>query len=378
MKAIQNGNRFNIYDDSMKTYDNLPAQTYNLCFDQKTGFYLEKFADVKVNENVYGCHEEKVNKVLKSFNMFTRSLGVILSGDKGIGKSLFSKLLGQKAIEKGIPLILCNNYYPGIADYVNSISQEVMILFDEFDKTFPSKKDMCPNPQTEMLTVFDGVSMNKKLFVITCNRLYDLNEFLLNRVGRFHYHFRFEYPTDKEIKIYLEDHLDEQYYAEIENVIKFSHRVELNYDSLRGIAFELNCGSTFSEAIQDLNILDVDNPNSCGYSFAVHCEDGTVIKDSGYSRLRLFSSTETTIAIEDESQYYTLYNISFVPIEIDYDEYYKGLIVPLDNNNCVKGQILTREPNDEDETVCYNKYAHLVPKMLVISKIQNESLKYKV
>lgn len=53
----------------------------------------------------------------------------------------------------------------------------------------------------------------------------------------------------------MEDKLEEQYYGEIENVIAFSLRMKLNYDCLRAIAFELNTGSRFKEAIEDLNIL---------------------------------------------------------------------------------------------------------------------------
>ena len=40
----------------------------------------------------------KVKKVLHAFERFQRSLGTILSGDKGIGKSVFAKLLCQKDI----------------------------------------------------------------------------------------------------------------------------------------------------------------------------------------------------------------------------------------------------------------------------------------
>ena len=181
-----------------------------------------------------------------------RNLGVILSGDKGIGKSLFSKMLGIKAKENEVPVILVDEYIPGIANFLDDIEQTVMVLFDEYDKTFDEKKYNC---QAEMLSLFDGMSAGKKLFVITCNKIDELSSFLLNRPGRFHYHFRFAYPTVDEIQAYMEDKLEEQYYGEIENVIAFSLRMKLNYDCLRAIAFELNTGSRFKEAIEDLNIL---------------------------------------------------------------------------------------------------------------------------
>lgn len=39
-------------------------------------------------------------------------------------------------MEMGIPLIVVDKFIPGIASYIESIDQEVMVLFDEFDKTF--------------------------------------------------------------------------------------------------------------------------------------------------------------------------------------------------------------------------------------------------
>ena len=96
------------------------------------------------------------------------------------------------------------------------------------------------------------------MFVITCNEIRNLNDFLVNRPGRFHYHFRFEYPTSDEIRLYLQDNLNEKYWGEIEEVVKFATKVNLNYDCLRAIVFELQLGEPFAEAIKDLNIVNID------------------------------------------------------------------------------------------------------------------------
>lgn len=217
----------------LQTSDKLSAQCYQVDFNPQAGFYLTKYDDIKISEKIYRVHLQKVQKVLGSFKLVNRNLGVILSGDKGIGKSLFAKLLAARGIEEGYPLIIVNCYYPGIADFLASIQQEVIVLFDEFDKTFSGKRDesnSIDDPQTEMLTLFDGLSQGKKLFVITCNELRGLNDYLVNRPGRFHYHIRFEYPTDMEVKSYLEDQVPECMYSEINKVIAFSHKVNLNYD----------------------------------------------------------------------------------------------------------------------------------------------------
>lgn len=64
-----------------------------------------------------------------------------------------------------------------------------------------------------------------------------LNSYIVNRPGRFHYHFRFNYPEPEDIREYLHDQLMPGYDAEIEKIVEFSRTVSLNYDCLRAIAF---------------------------------------------------------------------------------------------------------------------------------------------
>lgn len=122
-----------------------------------------------VEEKIYGCHPEKARKVLAAFKDFQRSLGVIMSGAKGIGKSVSAKLIAAEALDDGMPVIICDQYIPGISSFIESIEQEVMILFDEFDKAFAKTND--DDPQASMLSLFDGTAVGKKLYVVTCNYL---------------------------------------------------------------------------------------------------------------------------------------------------------------------------------------------------------------
>lgn len=325
MKVVSTGNTFKIYDDSLKTFDKLPNQVYLVKFNQMTGFYLEKFSDIEVKEKVYGVHQTKVDKVMNSFKTFERSLGVILSGAKSIGKSLCAKLLSERAVKEGYPLIIVNGYIPGIADYLNEIEQEVVVLFDEFDKTFfaggNNRENSVNDPQTEMLSLFDGISQGKKLFIVTCNELRNLNNYLVNRPGRFHYHFRFDYPSSEEITEYLEDKIDEVYFKEIEKVISFSRKVDLNYDCLRAIAFELQSGISFEEAIQDLNIINLSMEI---YNLTLVFQDGTKLKYNR-SALDMFDDNETCINFcDDKGRDVYVY---FTPSDNTYDLAKGGCVV---------------------------------------------------
>lgn len=290
-RIISTGSTYRIYGEDLKTYEKLPAQIYSVSFSKMSGFYLEKHADIEINEEkIYGVHMEKVEKVLNAFHNFNKNLGVILSGAKGIGKSLFSKILAIEAVKRELPVIIIDSYIPGIANFIEEIEQEVLVMFDEFDKTFGgvNKADGMADPQTELLTLFDGLAQGKKLYVITCNELRTLSDYLVNRPRRFHYHFRFDYPTDAEITEYMKDKLDNQYYGEIEKVIAFSKRTSLNYDCLRAIAFELNTGLSFEVAIKDMNILHLEDMQ---YTVTFYTQNGN--SDSQTRTMDLFDRTNT-------------------------------------------------------------------------------------
>ena len=296
MKIIETGTTYKVYGEDLVVLDNLPAQTYKVGCGQFTGFFLEKQHDLEIKENkIYGVHEEKANKVLSRFEKSRKNLGVILSGDKGIGKSLFARLLAQKAIQNGIPVILVDDFIPGIDDFLNDIKNEVLVLFDEFDKTFARSKDK--DPQSKMLSLFDGTSSGKKLFVVTCNNYRDLNEYLINRPGRFHFHFRFEYPTADEVKDYLRDKLDGKYHSEINKVASFSRKIKLNYDCLSAIALELNEGETFEDAIKDLNIVNASEREN-RYNIKLFTEEGIVFTTDNVA-LDLFGGENNSLRVDD-------------------------------------------------------------------------------
>lgn len=370
MKVINTGNTYEIFDDSLQTHEALPTQTYVVRFSKDRGFYLEKYVEIDVKESkIYGVHLDKVNKVLDAFGKFERNLGVILSGDKGIGKSLFAKLLSCEAMKRDIPLIVVDTFVPGIASYIERIEQEVVVLFDEFDKTFGElrAKDGEASPQTNLLSLFDGVSGGKKLFVITCNDMSKLNAYLINRPGRFHYHFRFDYPSADEIREYLMDKLDESKYGEVDKVIAFSKKINLNYDCLRAIAFELNSGEKFEDAIKDLNIINVSSEK---YNVTLYYDNGITATQRGVY-LDLFREDEETVYLYD-SKGNNFVDVDFTPTDCKFDPVRMANIISAEDLK------LSYDNSDDDckEIIAKAKSANV--ECMIITRQRGRSIHYIV
>lgn len=336
MNIVHSGSTYQVYGDALQTYKELPIGTYEIGFHKMMGFFLKDHADLDVKEEkIYGSSPVKVEKVLKGFQKVDRNFGVILSGKKGIGKSLFARQLAVRAKEYNLPLIIVPNYVPGIADFISSIEQEVIVLFDEFEKTFASGDDH--NPQEELLSLFDGIDGGKKLFIITCNEVHKLNSYFINRPGRFHYHFILGNPSPEEIREYMEDKLDPEYHSCIKKLLSFAINVDLTYDILRAIAFEINCGYSLEETLMDLNISKEGTPK---YNIKVEFADGSIrIREK--ERINTYSSDKNYFWFDGKiGSYRSAIRLDFIPANI---------IVDLDHSEMTIDPSLVDKYVDEDD-----------------------------
>lgn len=331
MSVVNTGDTFRFFGSDMKTFGNLPAAVYTVSFSMDTGFFLTSHLPFTVTEKVYGGYDEKVRKIMRTYSAFDRSLGVILTGHKGSGKSLCAKMLAIKCVENGIPVIVCNQYIKGLVGFIESIPDNCMVLFDEFDKTFSCDDDDSDNPQNSMLPLFDGTSCGKKLFVVTCNNARKLSQYMINRPGRFHYNFEFGVPGCTEIEEYLKDNLKPEYYDKIRDVITLSYKVDLSYDCLRAIAIELNFGETLNEAMQDLNIIDSEDVY---FDVCVRFKDGTEIFDNNK---RIYTNPDYSDKIRmynkhNELVFWFIYSSNDIKIDDKYGMYIDGKDLKVSND----------------------------------------------
>lgn len=236
---IKNGLIYKQVESSIQLVEQLPKKIYNVCMNPKTGeIYLEEFADEFVfGFKVYGLESNFINHVLTTYEHTETNLGVLLNGIKGTGKTVSAKMIANRL---GLPVLLVNAPYPGLADFVAKIGCPVTLMFDEFEKNF----DTHEKEDVELLSLMDGVfnSPYRRVFLLTTNRLY-VNENLLGRPSRIRYRKSFGNLSPEVVKEYLDDNLLHKEFAG--DIIEFIDTLSIStIDILKSIVEEVNIHKT--------------------------------------------------------------------------------------------------------------------------------------
>lgn len=175
------------------TYDLEPGKVYDLLIKTVWGEQVTKFelnGKMNLPPTVYQTKKDKlfIDRVLKNFNSSDKNTtGVLLTGDKGTGKSVTAKILAEKA---KLPIIVINPSLEEkyLEEFFKEFDTPVCILFDEVDKNFNTQK---------MLTFLDGMHKTaKKLVVMTANDEDGLSHFIKNRCSRIRYYRHYSMKDD--------------------------------------------------------------------------------------------------------------------------------------------------------------------------------------
>ncbi len=236
--------------EQLDLHEELPAGNYVIKQNEMTGqLYLEQIESFEVTGKLYGDTVKNTHRILSTFNDRDSGTGVMLAGEKGSGKSLLAKNISYEAYKQGIPTIVINSPWCGdkFNAFIQSIEQPCIIMFDEYEKIYDN------DDQEKMLTLLDGVFPSKKLFILTCNDKWRVNQHMRNRPGRIFYMLDFKGLSAEFIREYCQDKLNDK--EHIERIVQIAGTFDqFNFDMLKALVEEMNrYNETPQESMRMLN-----------------------------------------------------------------------------------------------------------------------------
>ena len=236
--------------ESMDLHDTLPVGNYVIKQDPFENLYLEHIEDFDVPKKVYGNVNRQTDRVINTFWSRDKSTGVLMTGEKGSGKTMLSKNISIEMAKQGVPTIVINQPWAGekFNTLIQCIEQPAIILFDEFEKVYDSET------QEQMLTLLDGVYSGRKLFLLTCNDRWRIDNHMRNRPGRIYYYFSFKGLEEEFIREYCQDNLNEK--KHIDSIVNIACVFSaFNFDMLKALVEEMNrYNESPQEVLQMLNV----------------------------------------------------------------------------------------------------------------------------
>jgi len=208
-------------------------------------------------EKMYIPESDKkfVNKVLDSYALSTRTMGVLLAGLKGTGKTVMAKHIAKQS---NLPILTVDNsLHPNFLKtlFTKLENTPMCIIFDEFDK-LGERYD-----SDQILRVLDGISSSgKHLVLFTCNETENVNAYMLDRCGRIRYYREFDEMNPSMITEILTDRLVDKSEAKVLTDFIVKNFSIVSFDNITAFVDEVNNypNDTYEELFRDMNISPKD------------------------------------------------------------------------------------------------------------------------
>lgn len=323
-KFLRRVNDFSLVDSkALNVHDALPPGNYVIKVTPENVMYLARVDSFTHPPKLYGHTMQTAERIIQTYMDRPRGTGVLLSGEKGSGKTLLARTVCIEAAARyNIPTIIINAPWQGdqFFTFLSAITQPCIILFDEFEKVYDTKK----NEQDAILTLLDGVFPSKKLFLLTCNDRFGINQNMINRPGRIYYSLEFHGLEDDFIREYSQDNLKNK--EHVDNVIRITALfTEFNFDMLQALVEEMNrYDESPAQALHILNVSPVYDFTTYKTNVLLHTGEPVIAEHTHPSEIRSPLSLKNGIQMTVYTTRKSKRRRTADPIVIDDDEVSDG------------------------------------------------------
>lgn len=262
--------RFSDIDKSDLVEELAPA-VYQIVMVDKSPALVKKFDKYTVPEKILG--ERTDNNIRRIGRLHARTdkpMGVMITGDKGTGKSILAKLTCNEYIEKHKKIVIevVDALPVSVLNYViEAIDDEVCVFFDEFAKRQGGRdSDGDILSDDTYLNYFENADYGRILNIVTENKTSDMSTYLLGRSSRMKLHFKYDEICKTEVEACLTHfEIPEERRGLIRSLVK---SCKLNIDLLSDICNDLKDDP---ELLNDLtgymSVCNIENYSEPGITF---------------------------------------------------------------------------------------------------------------
>ena len=257
-----------------------PPMVYKIEYDSfnKGHYLLEDSPRFIEPPKYYGNIIRYSNHFFDTFNQGKNSIGVMLVGSSGSGKTLMSERIANLALSNGYIVVKVVNIKVDLKliDYIDSLENAV-ILLDEFAKNF------YPDMQNKMLNMLSNSTSGKKLFIITENSKSMISPLIRNRPGRVRYRIYFgKLERDVVIEYCKDFNIDPNFAIDLLSI--YNDSAIFSFDHLQAIVSEHIMYPEYSvrELIDILN-LDILGGAKSFKLIEIKDKDGNIVPHDEHS-----------------------------------------------------------------------------------------------
>lgn len=238
--------------------EKLPAGIYTLDTPDKEGrlVFARRDTPFNVPSKLYGDHNRRKDIILRALSTREQSVGALLLGLKGTGKTVLAHDLCNTAVEQGYPVFVVSSYIPAelLRFVYNLVKGECVFLFDEFSTYYSDDSE-----RKQLLTFFSDRAITKALFLVMQNDTKELPDAFINRTGRFLFRFDYTWLTRTEAAEIIEDYLmDDQKTRDV--LLDYCDQQEMTPDTLISLLEQLKYFDVQKDLAYLLQTLNIPRP----------------------------------------------------------------------------------------------------------------------